>query len=76
MSINKSDVKVIFGGTIQGVANAVGITKQAVSQWNEHLIQDQQDRAIGAAIRLGIAIPPEIMSKFVSGHLVSKDEAA
>ncbi len=35
------------------LAEALGITPQAVYQWPDDLSQDQADRILGAAIRLG-----------------------
>ena len=48
----------ILGGTHQKVADALGITRSAVTQWPEELRQDQVDRVIGAAYRLRL-LPTE-----------------
>ena len=39
------------------IANALGITKSAVSQWPEELDQRLTDELHGAAIRLGLIKP-------------------
>ncbi|MDN5850990.1 MAG: Cro/CI family transcriptional regulator [Nitrococcus sp.] len=48
-------------GSVTALAAALGITRQAIYQWPEHLSQDQQDRITGAAIRTGLVRknPPE-----------------
>lgn len=51
--MTKSDAIAIFGTTVTELARALGITRSAVSQWNDVLRQDQEDRVIGAAVRLG-----------------------
>jgi hypothetical protein len=47
------------------LADAVGLTRPAISQWPDELRQEQVDRVIGAAVRLGKWPPPAL-----------KDEAA
>ena len=48
----KSQAIKVFG-TQAAVARALGVSNQAISQWPEQLTQAQQDRLLGAAIRLG-----------------------
>jgi hypothetical protein len=55
--MTKKDAAKIFGGTNKSLANAVGVSNSAVSQWPDQLPQDLIDRLIGAAIRLGKAVP-------------------
>ena len=40
-------------GTASDLARALRITPQAIYQWPDQLQQEQIDRVIGAAIRLG-----------------------
>lgn len=54
--MDKSTAIQIFGSASE-LARALGITRQAVYQWREHLSQEQVDRVIGAAIRTGHPIP-------------------
>ena len=49
----KTQAAAIFGSATQ-LAETLGITKGAVSQWPEILTQRQQDEVMGAAIRLGL----------------------
>ena len=52
--MTKTDAIRMFGGRQQDLADAIGITRSAVAQWPETLRQDQVDRVLGAAIRLGV----------------------
>lgn len=54
--MKKNEAVEIFG-SVRALANALGITKQAIYQWHFDLPQDQADRVIGAAIRLGKEVP-------------------
>ena len=53
MPMNKRQAKNLFGGRDQDLARAVGVTRSAVSQWKDELTQEQIDRVMGAALRLG-----------------------
>lgn len=53
IGMTKDDAKYIFRGTAN-LASALGITKQAISQWPDDLPQKTSDLIVGAAIRLGI----------------------
>jgi UTP--glucose-1-phosphate uridylyltransferase len=48
----------LFGGpgraTATNLAGALGVTRQAISQWPAKLDQRTTDEIIGAAVRLGI----------------------
>jgi DNA-binding transcriptional regulator YdaS (Cro superfamily) len=48
----KSQAVKLFGSQA-AVARALGVSNQAISQWPEQLTQAQQDRLVGAAVRLG-----------------------
>jgi UTP--glucose-1-phosphate uridylyltransferase len=49
--MNKSNAVAIFGG-VKKLADALGIKRQAVYQWNDALTQRQTDEIVGAALRL------------------------
>jgi hypothetical protein len=51
--MTKSEAIAIFG-SVGALASALGITRQAVYQWEEDLPQERRDRVIGAAVRLGM----------------------
>lgn len=40
-------------GSAASLARALGVTRQAISQWPDVLTQQQTDRVIGAALRTG-----------------------
>jgi transcriptional regulator with XRE-family HTH domain len=63
--MRKAEAIQLFGRTQQALADAVGLTRPAISQWPDELRQEQVDRVIGAAVRLGKWPPPAL-----------KDEAA
>lgn len=50
-------------GSIKQTASAIGCTRQAVSLWPNHLPRRIADRVIGAAIRLGKEVPPELLDE-------------
>jgi len=52
----KSQAIKLFGSRIQ-LADALGISKQAISQWPERLTQRHQDQVAGAALRMGLIRP-------------------
>ena len=49
----RSDAINLFGG-VKNLADVIGITKGAVSQWDETLTTRQIDEVIGAGVRLGL----------------------
>ena len=51
--MRKSQAKQVFGGTLAEMADALGVTASAISQWPEELSLEQTDRVTGAAVRLG-----------------------
>ena len=51
--MKKQDAIKLFGET-KDLASVLGITRQAIYQWPDYLNQEQIDRIIGAAIRVGI----------------------
>lgn len=52
--MTKKEAAAIFGGKYTQLAAALGITSGAVSQWADELTREQEDRVIGAAVRLGL----------------------
>lgn len=55
--MTKTDACKLFGGTQTALARALGLGRAAISRWPEELEQDQIDRVIGAAVRLGNVAP-------------------
>ena len=60
--MDKKTAVQIFG-TQSAIADALGITRSAVSQWPEQLDQRTTDELIGAALRIGIQIPEGFTGK-------------
>ncbi|PRF91646.1 hypothetical protein [Burkholderia multivorans] len=57
MTLTKQQAIEIFGSSGAELGRALGLSRGRISQWPEQLDQDQTDRVIGAAIRLGKQIP-------------------
>lgn len=53
----KSEAKAIFGSN-NAMAEALGVTPGALSQWSEILNTSQIDRVAGALLRTGL-LPPD-----------------
>ena len=51
--MTKTDAIALFGGRQQDLAEALGVTSSAISQWPDMLTPSHEDRVIGAAVRLG-----------------------
>ena len=51
-SMEKKTAYIIFGGR-SAMANAMGVTPQAISSWPDPLTLPYQDRVIGAGLRTG-----------------------
>ena len=56
MLMTKQEAIELFGGGHRALAEALGISRSAVSQWPQELDQEREDRVIGAAVRLGIEL--------------------
>ena len=56
MNLTKQQAIAIFG-TGTALANALGLTKGAISQWPQELDQQRTAMVIGAAVQLGKAVP-------------------
>ena len=54
--MTKTEVIKVFGSQA-AIAKALGISRSAVSQWNEFLTPDNRTKVIAAASILGIEIP-------------------
>lgn len=57
--MTKQEAADIFGGVHADLARALDMTRGGISQWPDELTEAQQDRVIGAAIRLGKSIPEQ-----------------
>ena len=53
VSMKKSEAINIFG-SVRELANALGITPQAISLWDEDLSERRENEIIGTAFRLGL----------------------
>lgn len=50
--MNKKAAIDLFG-SVQGLADALGITRQAIYKWPDELPQRTADEVLGAAVRVG-----------------------
>lgn len=57
--MRKSEAIQIFDSGA-ALARAVGLSRGRISQWPDELTQKQADLVIGAALRLGKTLPPEL----------------
>lgn len=57
--MTKSEVKALFGGTEQKVAEHTGRTQPAINMWRDPLPIDTRIIVIGAASIFGIKIPKQ-----------------
>lgn len=61
--MTKQEACDIFGGTQVALSRALDMTRSGISQWADELTQEQTDRVLGAAIRLGLPIPATVVVK-------------
>lgn len=61
MFMTKKQAIDMFGGSGAELGRAVGLSRGRISQWSELLDQKQTDLVVGAAIRLGKALPPDFV---------------
>lgn len=54
--MTKAEAVRIFGDSNADLARALGVTRSAVQQWPDELTQEQADRVVGAAVRLGLLL--------------------
>lgn len=59
MSMTKKQAIAIFGNGAE-LGRAIGLSRSRISQWPEDLGQREADLVVGAALRLGKQLPPEI----------------
>ena len=52
--MTRKEAIALFGTTQADLARALGLTRGRIAQWQEELTQAQEDRVMGAAIRLGL----------------------
>jgi len=58
--MDKSKVLNIFGSAARTAA-AIGVSKSAISQWSDDVPQIHVDRVVGAALRLRVFVPEDIV---------------
>jgi hypothetical protein len=56
--MTKEQAIAIFGSPKE-MGRALGISRHAIYQWPDVLDQERIDRVVGAALRLGMALPTE-----------------
>lgn len=59
--MKKSDAIKIFGHRLIDLGNALGKTKQAISQWADELDEDKTNMVVGAAVLKGKPIPEDVL---------------
>lgn len=59
--MTKNQAAGLFGTTHAGLARKLNLTRQAVSRWPSDLTDVQTDRVLGAALRLRVRIPRELI---------------
>lgn len=59
MNMTKQQAIEIFGSSGAELGRALGLSRGRISQWPDVLDQEQMDRVIGAAMRLGKLVPAE-----------------
>lgn len=65
--MRKSDAIELFGGLQKNVADGIGVTPSAISQWPDELDQATADRILGAAVRLGLKVPAHMLISVSGG---------
>lgn len=55
--MTKTEAVQLFGESQAALGRAVRLSRARISQWPEQLEQAQIDRVLGAAVRLGVALP-------------------
>lgn len=62
--MTKADAVALFGrdATQADLGRALGMTRQAISNWPPRLRRDQVDRVLGAALRLRRPIPSALLA--------------
>lgn len=58
--MTKQEAILLFGTRQRDLADAIGVSEGRISQWPDELKQEQIDRVLGAAMRLGrLRLVPE-----------------
>lgn len=60
MNLTKQQAVAIFG-TAKALADALGLTKGAISQWPNELDTQRSAAVIGAAVQSGRQLPPGVI---------------
>jgi len=60
--MKKQDAIILFGGKAVLMAKALKKSKSAISQWPTELDDDQINMVIGAAYRMGLDIPKQLLN--------------
>lgn len=50
--MTKTEAIRLFGSRHQDLADALGVTRQLISSWPQELTRDQEDRVMGAFLRV------------------------
>ncbi|MBU9579588.1 Cro/Cl family transcriptional regulator [Ralstonia mannitolilytica] len=67
MVMTKKEAIGIFGSGA-ALGRALGVSRAAIWQWPDELDQKQTDTVVGAAIRLGKALPPGFVPAASAEH--------
>ena len=54
MKIHNKEQAINYFGSVKKMAEALGVTRQAIYMWRDELSQDKQDRILGAITRLNM----------------------
>lgn len=54
MKFHNKEQAINYFGSVKKMAEALGVTRQAIYMWGEELSQDKQDRILGAITRLNM----------------------
>lgn len=60
-AMTKKQAIALFG-TPKDIALALGVSRQRIYMWPDRLAQHDVDRVVGAALRLGVAGPEELLA--------------
>jgi hypothetical protein len=69
-TMTKDEARNLFGPAYADLARGVGMTRAAISRWPDVLLPWQADLVIGAAVRLGRALPADVVQSIACAALV------